>query len=332
MKTSKTESQSEREILLTRVVEAPRELVWRIWTEPEHVPLWWGPTGFTTTTQEMEVRAGGRWRFTMHGPDGRDYPNLVVYLEVDPPGRLVYEHVGEEGIEPTCFKTIVTLEELGPARTRVSLQSIFPSAQARDFVVREYGALEGGKQHLARMAEHAASLASRAGASRDFVMHRVFDAPRALVYRVWTEVEHLARWFGPEGCTLSGCKLDLRPGGSFLYCMSFSGKTDHWGKWVFREIVPGERLVFTVSFADEKGTTVRAPFDERWPLTMLSSVTFEDHAGIGGGTVVTLRWSALDASREEQQTFDEGHASMRQGWTGTFDRLAEHLAALRTRS
>jgi uncharacterized protein YndB with AHSA1/START domain len=159
------------------------------------------------------------------------------------------------------------------------------------------------------------------------VLHRVFAAPRALVWEVWTGVEHLAHWFGPKGCTLEGCKLDLRPGGSFLYCMRFPGAPTHWGKWVFREIVPDERLVFLVSFADETGATVRAPFDEQWPLRMLSTVTFEDHAGLGGGTVVTLRWSALDATPEEQKTFDEGHDSMRQGWTGTFEQLDEYLAA-----
>ena len=83
-----------------------------------------------------------------------------------------------------------------------------------------------------------------------------------------------------------------------------------------------------MSFADAEGNTARAPFDERWPLHMLSTVTFEDHAGIGHGTVVTLRWSALDASPEEQRTFDEGHASMRQGWSGTFERLTRHLTGL----
>lgn len=332
MSPKQTRSPSDREILLTRVVDAPRALVWKIWTDPEHAPKWWGPTGFTTLTQEMDVCAGGRWRFVMRGPDGRDYPNLITYLEVEAPARIVYQHGGEAGLEPVNFQTIVTLEELGPTQTRVTLHSIFPSAEARDFVVREYGAIEGGKQHLARMAEHAVALADRAaggsaGGTRDFVLHRVLAAPRALVWEVWTGLEHLARWFGPKGCTLEGCTLDLRIGGTFLYCMRFPGAPAHWGKWVFREIVPGERLVFVVSFANEAGESVRAPFDETWPLCMLSIVTFEDHAGIGGGTVVTLRWSALDATPEEQKTFDDGHSSMRGGWTGTFEQLDGYLAA-----
>ena len=159
-------------------------------------------------------------------------------LDVDPDfARLGMRcHVGGrvKGLEPVNFETILTLEELSPARTRVTLHSIFPSAKASDFVVREYGAIEGGKQHLARMAEHAAALASRSGGPRELVIHRVVDAPRALVYAAWTGVEHLAQWFGPKGCTLRGCELDLRPGGTFLHGMHSPDAQDCWGKWVFR--------------------------------------------------------------------------------------------------
>ena len=120
MSATESETPSDREIVLTRVVDAPRALVWKIWTDPEHVPAWWGPTGFTTRTQEMDVRPGGRWRFVMRGPDGREYPNLITYLEVEAPARIVYRHGGEKGLEPLNFETILTLEELSPARTRRS--------------------------------------------------------------------------------------------------------------------------------------------------------------------------------------------------------------------
>jgi hypothetical protein len=72
----------DREIRGTRVFDAPRELVWKVWTEPEHIGKWWGPNGFTTTTHKMEVKAGGVWRFVMHGPDGRDYQNKITFIEV----------------------------------------------------------------------------------------------------------------------------------------------------------------------------------------------------------------------------------------------------------
>ncbi|MEO6596291.1 MAG: SRPBCC family protein [Planctomycetota bacterium] len=323
----------DREIVTTRVLDAPRAVVWKVWTDPQHILQWWGPTGFTTTTRSMEVRPGGQWRFVMRGPDGRDYENLITYLEIAEPARIVYRHGGENDVEPVNFQTTVTFDDVpGPTpRTKVTMRAVFPSSRAREFVIREYNAVEGGKQCITRLAEYAEEMASGTrieAAAPPFVMRRVVSAPRDLVFRVWTEREHLAKWFGPKGCTIPTCDLDLRPGGLFHYCMRFPDAPDMWGKWVFREIVPPERLVFVVSFSDAAKGTCRAPFDGDWPLEMLSTVTFDEHAGKGKGTVITLRWSAHQATAAEQRTFDEGHASMQQGWTGTFDQLAEYLAQL----
>ena len=333
---------SDTEIVLTRTFDAPRELVWQAWTDPNHLAHWWGPSGFTLTTRRMEPRPGGQWRFVMHGPDGRDYENLVTYVEVAAPERLVYKHGGDQDIEPVNFQVTVTFERAGPTgeQTRLTMRSVFASKNARDFVLREYGAGEGGKQTLARLGEYVAEMrgesaddaanavgADRAGAAagRPFVITRVVRAPRDLVWRVWTEVAHLERWFGPKGVTTSHCRLDLRVGGVFHYCMTPAEGPAHWGRWVFREIVPPERLVFVVSFADEAANAIRAPWDANWPLEMLSTVTFDDHAGIGRGTVVSVRWEAVNASATERQSFAAGHGSMRQGWGGTFERLEGYL-------
>jgi uncharacterized protein YndB with AHSA1/START domain len=143
---------------------------------------------------------------------------------------------------------------------------------------------------------------------------------------VWTQAEHLAKWFGPKGCTLSVLACELRPGGSVHYCMRFPGAPDSFGKWAIREVAAPDRLVFLVSFADAQGKTIRATFDANWPREMLSVVTFEPHAGIGKGTVITVQWSAHEASAVEQKTFDDGHDNMSQGWAGTFDKLVEYLA------
>lgn len=319
---------SDREILTTRVVDAPRELVWKVWTQAQHAHQWWGPTGFSTTTASMDVRPGGQWRYVMHGPDGRDYPNLITYLEVNEPSRLVYKHGGEKEFEHVNFTTTVTFEVVpGPKpRTQVTMRAVFPSPEERDFVVRTYNAAEGGKQHLARLAEHVAKLGAEVAGVGPLVLTRVVQAPREKVFKVWTEAEHLAKWFGPKGCTIPVCDLDLRVGGHFHYCMRFAGAPDMWGKWVFREIVVPERLVFVVSFSDPQKGTCRAPFDPNWPLEMRCEVIFEEHAGIGRGTVITLRSSAHEANAVEQKTFDEGHGSMQQGWGGTFDALVAYLA------
>lgn len=142
---------SEREIVIRRHVAAPRERVWAAFTQRDQVDRWWGPKGFTTTTHEMDVRVGGLWRFTMRGPDGTEYPNWIRYREVVRPERLAYDHGGgEPGGEPE-FKATVTFEE-EDGGTQVTLRSVFPTAEARDHVVREFNAIEGGQQTLARLA------------------------------------------------------------------------------------------------------------------------------------------------------------------------------------
>lgn len=326
--TSQLTLPSDTEVVIRRVLKAPPALVWKAWTDPKHLPRWWGPAGFSTTTRAIDVRPGGSWRFVMHGPDGHDYENHITYLEVIEPTRLVYKHGGDKDCEPVNFETTVTFEASGAdgRHTTITLQSVFPSRAARDFVLREYNAGEGGKQTLARLDEYVAGMSvGNDQADRPFVITRVFDAPRELVWSAWTRQENLARWFGPKGVTIPHCRLDLRVGGVFHYCMRSPDGSEHWGRWVFREIVPPERLVFVVSFADASGNAVRAFFDESWPLEMLSTVTIAEHAGKGGGTVVTVKWEALNAGAGERQRFDAGHDSMRQGWTGTMEQLQEYL-------
>jgi uncharacterized protein YndB with AHSA1/START domain len=142
-----------RSIVTTRVFDAPRELVFAAWTDPKHLAQWWGPNGFTTTTHAFDMRPGGVWRFVMHGPDGRDYENRIVYDEIVKPERLVYSHGGAEDVEPVQFHVTVTFEDLG-GKTRLTMRAVFPSVAERDRVARDYGAVEGGQQTLARLAEH----------------------------------------------------------------------------------------------------------------------------------------------------------------------------------
>ncbi len=142
------------EIVLTRVFDAPREKVWKAMTDPALIPNWWGPNGFTTTIKSMDFKVGGAWLYTMHGPDGKDYPNAVKYLEIEKPSRMVFDH-GEEIGKP-WFRTTISLIEQGN-RTHVVLLQKHPSKHRRDQVVRDFGAIEGGRQTLARLAEHLAA-------------------------------------------------------------------------------------------------------------------------------------------------------------------------------
>ncbi|HEX4413473.1 MAG TPA: SRPBCC family protein [Lacipirellulaceae bacterium] len=154
-----SENTSDREIVITRTVNAPRELVWKVWTEPEHVSKWWGPNGFSTTIEKMEVRPGGVWKHTMHGPDGTDYPNKSTFIEVVKPERIVMAHGGStEGKQAVSFHATWTFEEVGEKQTKVTLHSVFPSKEELDRVIREFGALEGGKQTLARLGEYVSKM------------------------------------------------------------------------------------------------------------------------------------------------------------------------------
>ncbi len=147
-------STADREIVVSRVFDAPRELVWEAWTDPRHVIHWWGPDGFTTTIKRMEVKPGGVWEHTMHGPDGTDYPNKSIFTEVVKPERICYLHGGEKKGDPAVqFEATWTFEDLG-GKTRLTIHSVFPSAAERERAIRDYGALEGARQTLARLAGH----------------------------------------------------------------------------------------------------------------------------------------------------------------------------------
>jgi uncharacterized protein YndB with AHSA1/START domain len=144
-------STADREIGATRVFDAPRTLVWKAWTDPAHVALWWGPNGFTNTIHEMNVAPGGVWRFMMHGPDGTDYPNKIVFIEVVEPERLVYVH-GDE-TDPDQFHVTVTFTEQS-GKTTLTMRSVFRTKAERDYVVEKFGATEGMQQTLGRLRDY----------------------------------------------------------------------------------------------------------------------------------------------------------------------------------
>jgi uncharacterized protein YndB with AHSA1/START domain len=153
-----------RVMIGTREFDAPRDLVYAVFTDPKHLAQWWGPNGFTTTTLSFDMRTGGVWRFVMHGPDGRDYQNRITYEEVVPPQRIVYRHGGGEDVEPVQFRQTITFEDLG-GRTRIIWRGDFPSAAERDRVIKEYGADTGLMQTLTRLEQYvSATVAGPAGA------------------------------------------------------------------------------------------------------------------------------------------------------------------------
>lgn len=144
----------------TREFDAPVELVFAAFTDPKHLAQWWGPNGFTTTTSHFEFKPGGTWRYVMHGPDGRDYKNLITFEDIQTNKLIAYRHGGgDEDLEPVTFSQIVTFEAIGGGRTRIVWHGVFPDAQMRDFVIKEYGAGKGLQETTARLAGYVATMA-----------------------------------------------------------------------------------------------------------------------------------------------------------------------------
>jgi uncharacterized protein YndB with AHSA1/START domain len=309
----------EREIVITRVFDAPRGLVFEMWTDPKHLVHWWGPRGFTTTIQEMDVRPGGLWRMIMHGPDGVNYPNHSVFTEVVKPERLVYSHGGgKEGGPSAEFQQTVTFEDQG-GKTRLTMRLLFPSAADRERVVKQFNAIEGGNQTLDRLGERLAQMTAHGNKSpdRELVMTRVFDAPREVVFKAWTDPERLRRWWGPKNFTNPVCEVDVRPGGAMRIHMRGPDGTVYPMTGVYHEIVEPERLVFTASALDVKGDAKGNPLFEQ-----MTTVTFEEH---GGKTKLTVRASFSQVRPEAAPHL----AGAEMGWNMSLDRLAEETGSVR---
>jgi uncharacterized protein YndB with AHSA1/START domain len=279
---------AEREIVTSRLYDAPRALVFDAWTKPEHLQHWWGPNGFTNTIHVMDVRPGGKWTHVMHGPDGTDYKNDSVFEEVAPPKRLSYRHL----TGPNFHATVDFAEEGG--KTRVTLRMVFATKAERDNTVERFGAVEGAKQTFERLAQYLPRMEEM------LTVSRTYDAPRALVFSAWSSGERLARWWGPNGFTAPVCNVDFRPGGKLEICMKGFGM-EHWMRGRFDEIVDQERIVFTV---DVEGAD--APIH--------TVVTFAESAG---KTTMTVRQSV-----PKHEMMARGQ---RQGWTEQLERLAHEL-------
>ena len=300
-KSSSVVDTSDRELVMSRVLAAPRERVFRAWTDPEQLEVWWGPNGFTNTTEEIAVTPGGVWRFVMHGPDGVEYPNLITYDEVVEPERIVYAHGGGDKGAPANFHVTVTFQAIG-RKTELTMRMVFPTAVARDHVVKAYGAIEGGKQTLGRLAELLARGESVGG---EFVFTRVLSAPRARVFKAWTDPELLARWWGPEGFTNPVCEVDLRPGGAIRIDMRGPDGTVYPMTGQVREIVEPERLVFVSAVPGERGKPI---------FEVLNTVTFEED---GRETTLTVRARVISRIPEAARYL----GGMNEGWTQSLGRL-----------
>jgi uncharacterized protein YndB with AHSA1/START domain len=154
---------ADREIVVSRVIDAPPALVFEAFTAVRHLSRWWGPEGFTTTTRSFDWRVGGAWDFVMHGPDGTDYQEWITWTEIVPPSRIALQH-GESRDDPNVFESVLSFEPDGE-QTRLVMRTVFPTKESRDDAVRKSHAIEGGQQTLANLAAYVAKMETTKGAS-----------------------------------------------------------------------------------------------------------------------------------------------------------------------
>lgn len=316
------EKSDDGDFVLTRVFDAPRELVFKAWTDPEHLARWWGPHGFTNSC-EMDVRPGGKYRIVMHGPPRHpgDFPMSGVYREIVEPERIVYTVDHSENpeawhdmIDPNRDKSkgrpawpatqTITFEDIG-GKTRLTIRVRFESTAIRDAFLK-LGMKEGMSQGFERLE----SLMATELSGQEIVMVRTFDAPRPLVFKMFTAADHLKHWWGPFGFRTETFSQDLRPGGVWRLVMHGPDGKDYHNRIVYREIVEPERLVFE-----------HVPDKECEPVGHRTTVTFEED---GKQTRVEFRMTFASQKTREFVAMKYGAI---EGGKQTFERLAEYLAA-----
>lgn len=314
---------SPNDIRITRLYDAPVAMVWEAWTDDAQVGQWWGPRGFTITTHRKELRAGGFWSYTMHGPDGKDWPNYTRYHEVVPHERLTYGHGASSEDAAPMFEVTATFRAVGDQTELVMIMTL-PTPEAAQ-QTRGFVKAAGGNGTWDRLAEY---LEQKTSAREVFVINRSFEAPLERVFEAWATPEQLAQWLPPAGLQMTCPHADIRTGGSMVMKM-FNDDFAMYARCDYVDVTRPVRIVYRQRFTTEDGTVTRHPGAPDWPLVMLNEVLFAAESPTS--TRVTLRTSLPEAvTAAELAAFTAERGGMTQGWSGSFDALDDVLAAAPT--
>jgi uncharacterized protein YndB with AHSA1/START domain len=301
------------ELYIERIYDAPVKVVWDAWTDPEKKKNWWGPRGFTITTHESDIRTGGVWHYTMHGPDKEDYVNKTKYLEVEKYSRMVYDHGGNDERKP-LFRVTVEFKEVN-GKTKMEMVMALPTADAAT-ETKKFIKQKGGDSTWDRLAEHLSD-------KDRFIINRTFETSIDTMYDMWTDTKHFAHWMGPTGSALTFVRADVKVGGTSFYKMEM-GAMVMYGLVEYKELNRPNKIVYTQQFVDQNEKLSRHPMSPTWPATMLTSVTLTEEEK--NRTRVTLQWEVHgEATAVERETFHSAKAGMAQGWGGSFEKLEEYL-------
>ena len=329
---------TDREVLITRTFNAPRELVFRAWTDKEQLLRWYAPTGCRIEFRSLESRAGGSFHSCIHIPNGSACWCIGEYLEVDPPNRLVYtmrmadEHgkavssasAGKESEWPEVTTVTVTFEDVA-GDTKLTLHQTVSEQLAK-----RTGAYPSWLNMFDRLSGELAEqqdVVSLGGEDDAMVVTHTFDAPRDLVWRAYSEEDELRQWWGPSGFQMELAKLDFRDGGRFHYGMRSPDGQMMWGKLLYCDIKAPERLTNVVCFSDEDGGTTRHPMVPNWPRELYGVMTLEAQ---DGKTTLRLQVRPQNATSRERAAFAAGREGMVMGCKGSFAQLEQHLARMRS--
>jgi uncharacterized protein YndB with AHSA1/START domain len=312
-----TRHPKDNELYLVRYYDAPVNTVWAAWTDPAQLALWWGPRGFTITTHSKDLRVGGHWNYTMHGPDGVDYPNVTTYFEVEEGAKLVYDHGANENQPPLFRVTVLFTEENGQTKMEMTMALATKEAaeQTEAFIKKA-----NGYSTWDRLGEY---LENQASGKEVFIINRRFDAPIEVVFDAWADPAQLAQWLSPTGTSMKFFEADIRSGGSSFYTMG----NEHFTMYGRASYITVERphlLIYTQQFCDQDGNVSRHPLSPTWPETMLTHIHFT--ALDAHKTLIKVQWEVTGpATAEEMKTFINGRSGMTGGWTGSFDKLESYL-------
>jgi uncharacterized protein YndB with AHSA1/START domain len=299
---------AERELVTTCILNFPVNQVFAAWRDPSKLAKWWGPHGFTNTFDEFDFKENGKWTFVMHGPNGRDYFNKIIFKDIIPGKKITFDHI----LEPH-FKTQVTFDDLGD-RTKISYRQLFDS-KAKCEAVKSY-AIDGNEQNMDRLNS---LLLERdkpyiPNPDLDLVLEREVDLPPHILWQAWTNPLHLKQWFCPRPWTIKDCTLDLRPQGSFNVVMCSPEGKDFPMEGTYLELVENRKIIWTDTLTQSYRPS-KEPF-------MTAIVTFEPFWTGTKYRAVAIHKSVEDRKKHEEMGFYKG-------WSTCVDQLVEYMKNLK---
>ncbi len=308
-------SNNTNEIRLIRTYNAPLQVVWDAWNDPVQAAKWWGPRGFTITTHGKDLRPGGFWSYTMHGPDGTDYENKTLYHEVEVGKKLVYDHGGSDDRPPLFRVTVLFSEQDG----RTTLDMCFRVATVEEANnLRKMIKAASGNSTWDRLAEY---LDATQHSKCIFVINRSFASTPEAVFDKWIDATQLAQWLPPQGCEMSIQPGIVHVGETRSFQMISPDGTMH-GELEYRKLVRPECIVYQQRFCDEHGQPSRHPGQPLFPESLLISVSFTLET-LESTRVTLIAEPLSDVTAEEQQAFEQTRTNMTHGWNNSFDQLEE---------